>query len=60
VVYGFNANQLGDQRWVVGVDVFDQVQLGLRGADDQDFLGTSKGLRHAVVIVFVFGCAAIA
>ena len=40
VVHSLHAYQLRHQRMVVGVDVFHQVQLGLGGADNQNFLCT--------------------
>ena len=39
------------------MDMFQQRQLGLGWADDEDFLCTLQGLYDGVVIVLVFRCA---
>ena len=59
VVHALHTHQPRNQRMVMGVNVFDQMQLGLGGAYNQNLLRTCERLRHAVVIVFVFWRPAI-
>ena len=42
------------------MDVLDQFELGLAGADNQDFLGAGEGFHDLMVVLLVFGLAAAA
>ena len=54
VVYRFNADDFVTQVFVMGVDVFDELQLGIRWADNQNLARTFKRFGNLVVILLVF------
>jgi hypothetical protein len=54
VVNGFDADDFVDQVFVMGVDVFDQMQLGVGGADHQDLACAAERLGDVVVVLLVF------
>jgi hypothetical protein len=60
MIDAFHADDFVAQRRVMRVNVFDQVELGVRRADDEDFLRAFQCLDHFMIEVLVFRRAACA
>ena len=45
---------------IVRMDMLDQLELGVPGADDQDFRSAAHGFHDFMVVLLVFGLAAAA
>jgi hypothetical protein len=51
MVYGFDADHLGRHVMVMGMDVLDQLQLGLRRPHHQNFFSAGQGRGDTVVVL---------
>jgi len=54
VIHGFHANNLLHKVVVVRMDMLDQLELGVPGADDQNFRGALHGFHDIMIVVLVF------
>ncbi len=54
MVYGFDADHLGRHVMVMGMDVLDQLQLGLRRPHHQNFFSAGQGRGDTVVVIGLF------
>ena len=57
MIHGFHPDHFIGDALVVGMDMLDQLELGLAWADDQDFRGAGEGFHDLVIIVLVFRLA---
>jgi len=60
VIHGFDTDHPFHDIVVVRMDMLDQFELGLPGADNQDFRGAAQGFHDLVIVVLVFGLTAAA
>ena len=60
MIHGFHPDHFIGDALIVGMDMLDQLELGLTWADDQDFRGAGEGFHDLVIIVLVFGLATAA